>query len=211
MTTVVTVRPRVIILLVTAIASTGCDAGDGETSPETTSPTVAPSTFAATTPPSMFETDVPATSATTIANTVTPLTTLPSVPEAPGTVASTIGSQGGVDGPVIYIAPASMGEDAAIQGVLTLEKGCLFIGEGEGRAAVAWPFGTRWQDEPPAVIGPTGVAVEVGSSLFTGGGFHADLAFFASDPVARTATSRCVDIEPDLFIIQHPFDPLPHS
>ncbi len=167
----------VIVALVSASCSTGDERSDAQASTTTsTESATSDTTSTPTTRRSTSTAPTPSTStATIVATTTVAPETLPRSDDP---------SQGGVDGPVIYIAPADMAEGALMTGVLGLEDGCLFVGEGVGRATVAWPFGTRWQADPPAVIGPTGFAVEVGQSPAAGDGYHENLAFFATDPEA---------------------------
>ena len=82
---------------------------------------------------------------------------------------------GGVDGAVAY-APGPWvdgGEDAVISGVLSLDGNCLYVGDlpAGARNTVIWPYTTRWQDDPPAVVQHDGSTIEVGQRVDAGGGY----------------------------------------
>jgi heat shock protein HslJ len=103
----------------------------------------------------------------------------PSVSEdavADGPVAGSLDPAGGVDGPVVYGADTggSDAEEALLTGELAVQSGCVVAGEpdGGGVTALLWPFGTRWQPSPPAVILPDGHPLAIGDTVELGGGSH---------------------------------------
>lgn len=82
---------------------------------------------------------------------------------------------GGVDGPVMFVPgpPPKGGQDAAIEGTLTRDGDCLFVGdEAPGsRFAVLWPFGTSWDDQSEEVVLFDGTRIALGATLSAGGGY----------------------------------------
>lgn len=85
----------------------------------------------------------------------------------------------GVDGPVIHsgFAFAAGGEDALIEGVVTLDGDCLYIEflDMPGvRYPAVWPHGTSWQDKPAGVVLPGGEVALLGTRVSGGGGYHSE-------------------------------------
>ncbi|MEM9562384.1 MAG: hypothetical protein AAGA93_07215 [Actinomycetota bacterium] len=85
----------------------------------------------------------------------------------------------GVDGPVVHsgFSFAAGGEDALIEGVVSLDGDCLYLGHPDLpgiRYPAVWPHGTGWQDEPPGVVLPGGDVALLGARVSGGGGFHSE-------------------------------------
>lgn len=86
-------------------------------------------------------------------------------------------STGSVAGSVLT-SPAepfgpSGGMAAEITGVLVYDESsnCLLIELEDLLYPVVWPAGTRWQEDPPAVVLRNGVRVEPGMTVYGGGGY----------------------------------------
>ena len=114
---------------------------------------------------------------------------------------------GGVDGPIAYGAHRTDdgGEEALLEGVLAFDgDGCVRVDD----VVLLWPFGSRWQAEPPAVLVDGLVLVE-GDRIAAGGGFHdADDVgrWTESDEVAEYLRD-CGALPGDgVFVIQHPVE-----
>lgn len=92
-----------------------------------------------------------------------------------GVPAANTDYSGGVDGPVMFVPgpPAEAGEDAAIEGTLTRDGDCLYVGdEAPGsRYAVLWPFGTSWDDLSDEVVLSDGTRIALGATISAGGGY----------------------------------------
>jgi len=86
-------------------------------------------------------------------------------------------STGAIDGPVLT-SPAQLlgqsgGMDAEVTGVLVFDEptNCLLM-ELEGvQYPLVWPAGTRWQEDPPAVLLESGEKAEPGMTVYGGGGY----------------------------------------
>lgn len=128
--------------------------------------------------------------------------TLTYVFEVPaGTTPSSIPpvGDGGVDGPLMFSAPwdpATGVEYADLSGTIELDDGCLFLRNGDA-SPILWPFGSRWQAEPPGVFTPTGDFVPVGGRVAGAGGYHGpdDLEYYVQDEAALTMAERCAQVE----------------
>ena len=85
-------------------------------------------------------------------------------------------SEGRIEGAVLTSPRPALDQDgmsAQVLGTVVYDEvaGCLYL-ELEGvRYPVVWPAGTRWQDDPPAVVLSGGVRVEPGMSVEGGGGW----------------------------------------
>ena len=117
--------------------------------------------------------------------------------EQDGMASAGLDRAGGVDGPVMYWQQTDRQESEAaeVRGSLVLEGDCLYITAEFGRFPVLWPFGTRWQPAPAAVILPDGTAIEIGEDFSGGGGYHSPetlQGFTGSDTVAELA-ARCAE------------------
>lgn len=84
-------------------------------------------------------------------------------------------STGTVDGPVLT-SPAepfgpSGGMAAEVTGVLVYDESanCLLMELEEVQYPLVWPAGTRWQEDPSAVVLDTGEKVEPGMTVYGGG------------------------------------------
>lgn len=112
-------------------------------------------------------------------------------------IAAGCSSTGTVDGPVLTSRSelfGSGGMGAEVTGVLVYDgaSGCLLM-ELEGvQYPVVWPAGTRWQDDPPAVVLNGGVLVEPGMSFYGGGGYlQADRIEEMAGQTVAAAADRC--------------------
>lgn len=117
---------------------------------------------------------------------------------------------GGVDGPVMFVAgpPTEGGDDAAIEGPLTRDGDCLFVGDDApgSRYAVLWPFGTSWDDQSEEVVLFDGTRIALGATLSAGGGFPYadDLGRFADDDDLIERADACAEGEyRELAHVQH--------
>lgn len=114
---------------------------------------------------------------------------------------------GGVDGLVAYGAQRSDdgGEDALLEGELVFgDDGCLRVDE----SVLLWPFGTRWQAEPPAVL-VDDLALVAGDRIAAGGGYHDvdSVAWWTENPEVTAYLRDCGALPGDgVFVIQHPVD-----
>jgi len=107
-------------------------------------------------------------------------------------------STGAIDGPVLT-SPAqpfgpSGGMAAEVTGVLLLDEStnCLLM-ELEGvQYPLVWPAGTRWQEDPPAVVLEHGERVHLGMTVYGGGGYlyRDDVEELSGSAVAEAA-GRC--------------------
>lgn len=84
---------------------------------------------------------------------------------------------------------------AEVTGVLIFDEAenCLRM-ELEGVVyPLVWPAGTRWQEDPPAVVLGDGVMVEPGTTVYGGGGYLSTnhIEELAGSEVA-VASQRCV-------------------
>lgn len=85
----------------------------------------------------------------------------------------------GVDGPVVHsgYSFAAGGEDALIEGVVSLDGDCLYLGHPDLpdiRYPAVWPHGTSWRDEPAGVVLPGGDVALLGARASGGGGYHSE-------------------------------------
>ncbi|MGB8361217.1 MAG: hypothetical protein WCE80_07455, partial [Acidimicrobiia bacterium] len=89
----------------------------------------------------------------------------------------------------------SAGMAAEVTGVLVLDEStdCLLM-ELEGvRYPVVWPAGTRWQEDPPAVVLKGGEKAEIGMTVYGGGGYlYQDHVEELAGPTVAAAAGRCV-------------------
>lgn len=82
---------------------------------------------------------------------------------------------------------------AEVKGTVVYQNGCLRL-ELEGiQYPVVWPAGTRWQEDPPAVVLGGGVRAEPGTEVYGGGGYlsPAHIREAVGDAVADAA-QRCL-------------------
>ena len=100
---------------------------------------------------------------------------------------------GGLDGPVIYGAkpgPDWESGTALVTGELRLLGDCLLI----GNRPVVWPYGTRWQADPPGVVYRGGEVLLVGEPVETGGAYYsAPIIDLIPDPAVVELAERCRD------------------
>lgn len=88
------------------------------------------------------------------------------------TLGTTGCGSGGVDGPVLASGSGEgSGDDAEVKGTVVLDGDCLLLELEGNRYPVVLPRGTRWQEDPPAVVLSTGV-VSVGGEVLGGGGYY---------------------------------------
>lgn len=80
------------------------------------------------------------------------------------------------------------GNDALIEGPLTMSSGCLLVGE----FPVVWPHGTTWDAVAQAVHLPDGQAVALGDRVSGGGGYPymSDLGTELAKPLADCPTNK---------------------
>lgn len=111
---------------------------------------------------------------------------------------------GAIDGPVLtsraQMFGPSGGMAAEVTGVLLFDEStnCLLI-ELEGvQYSVVWPAGTRWQEDPPAVVLEDGETVEPGMTVYGGGGYlqpdrstRRSVVQQLSSPAVAEAAERC--------------------
>lgn len=112
-------------------------------------------------------------------------------------VVSACSSTGSIDGPVLT-SPARVaagGMEAEVKGVLLYDEStdCLLM-ELEGvRYPLVWPAGTRWQEDPPAVLLAGGETVLPGMEIYGGGGYLTrDHVAESAGPAVADASARCV-------------------
>ena len=114
---------------------------------------------------------------------------------------------GGVDGQVAYGSHRTQdgGEEALLEGAVSFDPdGCVRVDD----VVLLWPFGTRWQPEPPAVI-VDGLVIEDGDRIAAGGGFHDvdDLSAWIENDKAIQRLRDCQPKTGDgVFVIQHPVE-----
>ena len=108
-------------------------------------------------------------------------------------------STGAIDGPVLT-SPAQLfgpsgGMAAEVTGVLIFDEStnCLLM-ELEGvKYPLVWPAGTRWQEDPPAVVLEHGEMVHLGMTVYGGGGYlYRDHVEGLSGSAVAEAAERCV-------------------
>ena len=109
-------------------------------------------------------------------------------------------SEGSTDGPVLR-SPSQLfgpteGMAAEVTGVITIDEttDCLLMeSEGGARYPIVWPAGTRWQEDPPAVVLEGGENVDPGMTVYGGGGYlyREHVEELAGTAVAEAA-GRCV-------------------
>lgn len=80
------------------------------------------------------------------------------------------------------------GNDALIEGPLTMSRGCLLVGE----FPVVWPHGTTWDAGANAVRLPDGQVVALGDRVSGGGGYPyvSDLGPEFAEPLADCPTNK---------------------
>lgn len=107
-------------------------------------------------------------------------------------------SMGTVDGPVLTsrseLFGPSGGMAAEVTGVLIHDEtsDCLLMELEEVRYPLVWPAGTRWQEDPPAVVLDNGEVVEPGMTVYGGGGYlQAEQIEEMTGPVVAAAADRC--------------------
>lgn len=116
---------------------------------------------------------------------------------------------GGVDGLVAYGAERrdEGGEDALLEGELVFGgDGCPRVGD----SVLLWPFGARWQAEPPAVL-VDGLVLVAGDRIAAGGGYHDldNLGWWTENPEVIEYLRGCEAASGDgVFVIQHRVEPL---
>lgn len=127
-------------------------------------------------------------------------------------------STGAIDGPVLT-SPAQFfgppdGMAAEVTGVLLFDESanCLLL-ELEGvQYPIVWPAGTRWQEDPPAVISKDREPMEPGMTVYGAGGYlyRGHVEELSGSAVAE-ATERCAGPtgETAFFNIEGEVDVLP--
>ena len=113
-------------------------------------------------------------------------------------VAAGCSSTGTVDGPVLTsrseLFGPSGGMAAEVTGVLVYDEpsNCLLMELEDVRYPLVWPAGTRWQDDPPAVVLNSGALVEPGMTFHGGGGYlQAEQIEEMTGPAVAAAADRC--------------------
>jgi len=107
-------------------------------------------------------------------------------------------STGALDGPVLT-SPAELlgpsgGMAAEVTGVLIYDQStnCLLIELEDVQYPLVWPAGTRWQEDPPAVLLDNGEKVEPGMTVYGGGGYlQRDHVEEMTGPAVAAAADRC--------------------
>lgn len=107
-------------------------------------------------------------------------------------------STGAVDGPVLTsrseLFGPSGGMAAEVTGVLVYDESanCLLM-ELEGvEYPVVWPAGTRWQEDPPAVVLDNSQRVEPGMTIYGAGGYlQREHVEEMTGPAVAAAADRC--------------------
>jgi len=107
-------------------------------------------------------------------------------------------STGAVDGPVLT-SPAELlgpsgGMTAEVTGVLIYDEStnCLLMELEDVQYPLVWPAGTRWQEDPPAVVLDNGEKVEPGMTVYGGGGYlQRDQFEEMTGPAVAAAANRC--------------------
>lgn len=107
-------------------------------------------------------------------------------------------SAGTVDGPVFTsrseLFGSSGGMAAEVTGVLIYDEtsDCLLMEVEDVLYPLVWPAGTRWQEDPPAVVLNNGVIVEPGMTVYGGGGYlQAEHIEEMTGPAVAAAADRC--------------------
>jgi hypothetical protein len=102
-----------------------------------------------------------------------------------------LSSVGGVDGPLMYGAkpdPNAGVPLALVVGELNLVDGCLTINDNP----VLWPYGTRWQPEPPGVMFRNGGMLLVGEELDASGAYYSGpISDLIVDDASAELAERC--------------------
>lgn len=113
-------------------------------------------------------------------------------------VAAGCSSTGTVDGPVLTsrseLFGPSGGMTGEVTGVLVYDESsnCLLIELEEVLYPPVWPSGTRWQDDPPAVVRDGGEQVEPGMTVYGGGGYlQREHIEEWTGPAVAAAAERC--------------------
>jgi hypothetical protein len=108
-------------------------------------------------------------------------------------------STGGIDGPVL-VSPSELlgpsgGMGAEVTGVLIYDEStnCLLMELEDVQYPLVWPAGTRWQEDPPAVVLDDGEKVGPGMTVYGGGGYlQREHVEELSGPAVAAAAERCV-------------------
>ena len=113
-------------------------------------------------------------------------------------VAAGCSSTGTVDGPLLTSRSEPFGPSggmtAEITGVLVYDESinCLLIELEDVLYPPVWPAGTRWQDDPPAVVLDSGEKVEPGMTISGGGGYlQSEHIEEWTGPAVAAAADRC--------------------
>lgn len=107
-------------------------------------------------------------------------------------------STGADDGPVLTsrseLFGPSGGMTAEVTGVLVYDESsnCLLMELEDVRYPLIWPAGTRWQEDPPAVVLDSGQKAEPGMTVYGGGGYlqPEDIEEWTG-PAVAAAADRC--------------------
>lgn len=107
-------------------------------------------------------------------------------------------SAGATDGPVLT-SPAELfgpsgGMAAEVTGVLVYDEStsCLLMELEEVQYPLVWPAGTRWQEDPPAVVLNSGEMVEPGMTVYGSGGYlQREHIEEMVGPAVAAAADRC--------------------
>ena len=105
-----------------------------------------------------------------------------------------VDSSSNENGPVVAHRAAGdgSGDDALIEGVLTVSDGCLLV----GAFPVVWPYGTTWDPQAQAVRLSDGHVVALGDRVSGGGGYPSlsNLGTELGEPLADCPTNRYQEV-----------------